>query len=308
VTCPKCGLMNTQQATVCDCGFALGGGPGQLGVERGAQGDKNWWRLRYTDPMNRRFTRAATVCLILAAVVSLLAGGLSPNPAEVAGKLIGQIWAKALPFGLALYFTIRRIGRGLAKLICASLALAGFLTLFAVLLSPQRRAKALLVRYSNELQEDMRQAGPDNSALNVEEIFETLDGKERPTLEALSRCRQQASAALSRLDKFEKLLGTRVPEIEREISEIDADTASEFAKGMDLPRLRRTVAAEREYLTEIKALEDFLVARVDHFTVGKDGYLVFDSRQDVEMFRASVTLIDKHRKETAELASRVGRP
>jgi hypothetical protein len=223
-----------------------------------------FWSSRHDPALDARLGRIAVVLIVVSIGVFAIMTVVFPPAAEDLGRAMAQ----ALIACVCAYFTLRGLGRGVAKLICAAAVLLASIVLFFVLSAAsarQRQHTEILKVVSEEkakamtVVEDCTKDMPSVRAT----FFSLISGELRPSRERFERLIDEGETAASMLHGCEEKLWETQEQIAHRISAIDPSAAAEFLKGAKsaLERKKAAVDKQARYFRAISVLSRFLSTR-----------------------------------------------
>lgn len=224
----------------------------------------------------------------------LIAGSPSPDAAEKFGEALGRL----LVAGVVMFFFMNRSwGKGRAVLILSGLLFCFFgYFVGVVVVSSATNGKTTSVMLSTvaDIQRHTQAFTGEVAALNVDSVFDMLDGKRACQKADLLDMRERAGVAARKTGEFISFFESRVAQAKNEVSAVDSSASASFMTGVNksFPQVQAAFSLQRQYYQEIDGLLAFVLEQSGPYQLTKSG-IRFSKGPDGLAYNARINKINE---------------
>ena len=258
------------------------------------------WR-RWTDWLQDDGTcfRVGMAILVLCGLMFclLIAGSANPDAAETFGaKTLGRL----LIAGVVMFFFLKRglgLGKGRAILVLSALLFCFFGYLVQVLvvsLANNGKTTNIMVSTLIDIQRRAQGFSGEVALLNIDSVFEMLDGKRACKRADLVEMRERIGSAERKTNEFIAFFASRVSQAKNEISSIDPSASASFMSDVNksFPELQKALSLQREYYQDVDGLLAFLLEQSGPYQVTGEG-VRFSKEPDRSLYNTRIDRINQ---------------
>jgi hypothetical protein len=211
----------------------------------------------------------------------LIAGSEKSISAEKLGEALGRM----LVTGAVIYFFLKRSwGRGRVVLVLACFLFIFFSYMIGIVALrniTNGRTATIMLSTIADVQQRSQNFAQEITALNIDSVFEMLEGKKACERADLLAMRERVGVADRKTAEFINFFEHRVDNAKNELAAIDPSSSSKFTSGVNktFPSAKTALTLQRQYYAAIKDLLDFLLDLSGPFRVSNRG-VSFDEDSD----------------------------